>query len=143
METKWPAKTLSEEAFQNHVLGFWRHATWVAKKTLRGEVRAAVRWSHVELREHAYALLAEEAQLEGRAARPEARQAERWLTTARLGQTAHSTGPDQRLMALALLQEIALFEDVSRVVASRRGFVAPDHSALAGWLRTELSRLGS
>lgn len=143
LATPWPAHPLSAEEFANHVAGFWRHAVWVGKKILRGELRAAVRWSQVELREHTYALLAEEARLEGRAPRPEARQAERWLSGSRLSQTARPIGPEARMMAAAMLAEIDLFQDVTGKVTAQRGFGAPDHSAVARWLREELARIAS
>lgn len=137
----WPEPDFTAEDFQRHVAAFWRHAVWVAKKTLRGELRAALRWSQVELREHTYALLTEEARLEGCTPRPEARKAEQWLKARRLQQTAIVTGTDQAQLARALLAEITLFEEVSASVASRRGFVLPDYSAVAAWLRAELAKL--
>lgn len=137
----WPEETFSADDFQYHAAAFWRHAVWVARKILRGELRAAVRWQHVELREHAYALLEEEARLAGRAPRPEARQAEKWLDETRLRQTAATTGPDQQSMARALLAEMTLFREVSRNVAERRGFVLRDYSAIETWLRTELGKV--
>lgn len=135
----WPETGFSEEDFRHHVAGFWRHAVWVAKKILRGELRAALRWSQVELREHAYALLEEEARLDGRVPRPEARQAERWLADSRLAQTRLPIGPEKSLLAAALLAEMALFSEISRNVASRRGFAVPDHAAVEAWLRKELA----
>lgn len=137
----WPEPDFTAEDFQRHVAAFWRHAVWVGKKILRGELRAALRWSHIELREHSHVLLAEEARLAGRAPRPEARKAEHWLDERRLAQTAIETGTDQRSLARALLAEIALFEEVGRSVAQARGFTTPDHSAVAAWLRAELAKL--
>ena len=134
-------EVLSTECFLFHSAAFWRHAVWVAKKILRGELRAALRWLHVELREHTYAVLAEEARLAGRAPRPEARKAEQWLDARRLAQTDIVTGTDQRGLARALLAEITLFEEVSASVAAGRGFKLPDYSAVASWLRTELTIL--
>jgi len=136
----WPEKIFSAEDFQHHAAAFWRHAVWVAKKILRGEMRAALRWQHVELREHVQALLAEEARLAGRTPRPEARQAEKWLNETRLRQTAVTTGPEPQMMARALLAEITLFEEVCRSVAASRGFLMPDYSAIAKWLRTKLAQ---
>ncbi|MBI2497292.1 MAG: hypothetical protein HYV75_05015 [Opitutae bacterium] len=137
----WPEPEFSAGDFAGHVAAFWRHATWVARKTLRGELRAAVRWQHVELREHLYALLAEEARLAGRAPRPEARQAEQWLDAARRRQTEAPTGPDRRLLARALLADIALFREVSDRVAARRGFARPADRDIADWLRAELGKI--
>ncbi len=136
----WPEVSFSAEDFQHHAAAFWRHAVWVAKKILRGELRAAVRWLHVELREHVLALVAEEAKLEGRRPRPEARRAEQWLNGTRLRQTAITTGPDRQVMVRALLDEMKLFRDVSRSVAERRGFKLPDYGAVESWLRTELEK---
>lgn len=137
----WPEPGFTADDFLFHMTGFWRHAVWVTKKIRRGELRAAQRWSHVELREHTYALLADEARLEGGAPRPEARQAERWLGETRLRQTAALTGVTQRELARALLAEITLFEEVSRSVAAQRGFKSADHSAVAAWLRAELAKI--
>ena len=137
----WPVSGFATEDFQHHAAAFWRHAVWVAKKILRGELRAALRWSQVELREHTYILLAEEARLEGRSPRPEARKAEQWLNARRLQQTAIVTGIEQALLARALLAELDLFVEVSASVASRRGFALPDYTAVEAWLRTELAKL--
>jgi len=137
----WPVASFTAEVYLENLSGFWRHAVWVYKKIMRGEVRAALRWYHAELIERRQALLAEEARLAGRPARPEARKAEKWLDTRRLEQTAIETSPDQRVLARALLAEIALFEEVSRSVAQTRGFNPPDYTAVAAWLRTELCRL--
>lgn len=137
----WPVPGFTAENFQHHAAAFWRHAVWVAKKILRGELRAALRWSQVELREHSYAMLAEEARLEGRTPRPEARKAEQWLAARRLQQTAIETGIDQRSLARALLAELDLFVEVSASVAARRGWTVPDYRAVEAWLRTELAKI--
>jgi hypothetical protein len=141
LEVPWPDSEFSVKDFQHHVTAFWRHAVWVAKKIFRGELRAAMRWSQVELREHTYALLAEEARLEGRSPRPEARQAEQWLGADRLQQTATPTGPEQAQLAAALLAELALFQEVTQSIAARRKFAVPDHTAVAQWLATELAKV--
>lgn len=135
----WPEPGFSSGDLDRHVAAFWRHAVWVAKKTLRGELRAAVRWQHVELREHLYALLAEEARLEGRTPRPEARAAEQWLDAARLGQTDTGSGPRRDALARALLAEMTLFREVSDRVAARHGFARPGAAELEAWLRAELA----
>lgn len=137
----WSRPGFSAGDFDRHVAAFWRHAVWVAKKIIRGELRAALRWKHVELREHLFALLAEEARLAGRNPRPEARQAELWLDSTRLQQTVIETGPKQTVLARALLAEIALFREVSDHVAVRRGFPRSDCAAIEKWLRAELGRL--
>ena len=137
----WPEPEFTAADFEQQVAAFWRHAVWVAKKTLRGELRAALRWHHVELREHLYALLAEEARLAGRAPRPEARQAEQWLDRARLQQTSLASGPDQGLLARALLAELALFREVSERVAAARGWARPDRAAVEAWLRAALGKI--
>lgn len=141
LQNDWPVKTLTIELYQENLNGFWRHAVWVYKKVMRGELRAALRWMHIELTDRRLALLAEEARLVGKTARPEARKAEQWLDARRLEQTAIATSPDQLVLAKALLAEISLFEEVSRSVAASHGFVLPDHSQVAGWLRAELQNL--
>lgn len=143
LATPWPVPGFTAEDFQRHAAAFWRHAVWVVKKILRGELRAALRWLQVELREHTYALLAEEARLEGRTPRPEARKAEQWLDERRLKQTAIITGIDQSGLARALLAEIDLFVEVSASVASRRGFALPDYRAVEAWLRAELAKVAA
>jgi hypothetical protein len=143
LQVPWQDAQFSSEDFRHHVAAFWRHAVWVAKKILRGELRAAMRWSQVELREHTYALLAEEARLEGRTPRPEARKAEQWLGAGRLQQTAMPTGPERAQLAAALLAELVLFQDLTQSVASRRQFTIPDHTAVAQWLTAELAKVVS
>jgi len=140
LEVPWPEPVFPPEDFARHTAAFWRHAVWVAKKIRRGEGRTALRWFHVELREHTYALLAEEARLEGRAPRAEARQAERWLGEIRLRQTATLTGVTQRELAGAMLAELTLFREVTASVAARRGWTVPDYTAVEAWLRTELAQ---
>lgn len=135
----WPETGFTADDFLFHAAGFWRHAVWAAKKIRRGELLAAQRWAHVELREHTFALLAEEARLEGRAPRAEARQAERWLGEARLRQTAALTGTTPRALAGALLAELTLFREVTASVAAHRGWPVPDYAAVEAWLRTELA----
>ncbi len=134
----WPEAIFSASDFQFHVSGFWRQAVWVAKKIRRGEGRAALRGFHVELREHTYALLAEEARLAGRAPRPEGRKAEHWLDGRRREQTAVVTAPGQRELAAALRAELELFGEATATVARARGWLAPDHGAMEAWLRAEL-----
>lgn len=137
----WPEPEFTAGDFDRHTAAFWRHAVWVAKKTLRGELRAAQRWQQVEMREHLYALLAEEARQAGRPPRPEARQAEQWLGAARLRQTEHPVGPDPRLLARALLAELALFREVSAGMAARQGWKQTADPALEAWLRAELGKV--
>lgn len=98
-------------------------------------------WLHKLVIEHVYALLEEEAWLADRVARPEALKAEKWLDARRLEQTAVETSTDQRVLARSLLTQISLFEEVCQSVAESRGFVLPDYSAVATWLRQELTKL--
>lgn len=141
MTMDWPTVQLSAQDFEFHIAAFWRHAVWVGKKTLRGEVRAALRWSQVEQMKHVTVLLEEEARLAGRSPRPELRQAERWLEPRRLVQTATALGADKQVLSRAQLEVLTLFEEVSGVVATQRGFPLPDYSAVAAWLRAELTKL--
>lgn len=141
LSVPWPVPDFTAENFQHHAAAFWRHAVWVAKKIKRGELRAALRWSQFELREHSYALLAEEARLAGRTPRPEARKAEQWLDARRLQQTAIETSIEQAQLARALLAEMDLFVEVSASVAARRGWAVPDYRAVEAWLRTELDKI--
>ncbi|MFZ5496724.1 MAG: hypothetical protein ACOZE5_15500 [Verrucomicrobiota bacterium] len=141
LKVQWPETVLAATDFEFCTGAFWRHAVWVCKKVARGESRAALRWNQVEAMEHLYALLAEEARLAGRPARPEARKAEQWLDARRLRQTDITTSLEQKVLARALLAEIELFEEVSRSVAQARGFALADHSAVAAWLRAELGKI--
>ncbi len=141
LNVAWAGQDFLRSDYESHVSGFWRHAVWVEKKIARGELRAALRWYNVESVRHRWSLLEEEARLAGRSPRPEARKAERWLDARRLAQTAIETNLDQRVLARALLAEISLFEEVSRSVATGRGFPLRDHSAVAAWLRAELNKL--
>jgi len=127
--------------FNKHLAAFWQKTVWVTKKISRPEPRSAMHWLHKLITDHVYAMLAEEARLAGRAARPEARKAEQWLDAKRLGQTAIETGTDPRVLAKALLGEMALFEEVCRSVATSRSFALPDYSTVAAWLRAELAKL--
>jgi predicted nucleotidyltransferase len=141
LQIPWPDCGLEEPAFQTHIGAFWQKSVWISKKIARPEPRSAMHWFHMLVTCHVYPMLAEEARLAGRSPRPEARKAEQWLDARRLVQTAIATSPDQRVLAKALLTEISLFEEVSRSVAECRGFVLPDHSQVAGWLRIELLKL--
>lgn len=141
LKTSWPDEKISQEVYARHVSAFWVKAVWVFKKVARPEPRSAVLWMHALVREHLYALLAEEARLAGRPARSEARKAEQWLDERRLVQTDIAVNLDQRALARALLAQIDLFEEVSRSVALARGFAPPDDTAVAAWLRSELTPL--
>ena len=141
LEVAWPLPEFLQDDFQDHMAAFWRHAVWVFKKIMRGELRASQRWLHLELREHVYSLLLEEARLAGRRPRPEARKAEQWLDETRLRQTAITTGPDQAILARALMAELTLFREVSASVAASRGFALVDYSAVEAWLRSELAKI--
>ncbi len=139
----WPAKAMSAEEFERHVGAFWQKAVWVFKKIARPEPRSAMHWMHMLVVGHVYTILAEEARLNERYSRPEARKAERWLDDRRLRQTAITTSTDQQVLTRALLAELDLFEEASRSVANSRGFILADYSAVAGWMRTELTKLTS
>jgi hypothetical protein len=141
LQVPWPELEFSSGDFAFHAAAFWRHATWVQKKISRGEVRAALRWDQLEVVEHLYAMLQEEARLAGRSPRPEARKAEQWLDARRLAQTDITTSLDRKVLARALLAQIELFEEVSRSVATARGFRLRDYSGVAGWLRAELGKV--
>jgi len=141
LKIHWQGNQISAMEFDRHVSAFWQKAVWVVKKIVRPEPRSAIHWLHKLLVDHVYTLLAEEARLAGRAARPEARKAEKWLDARRLAQTEIETSLDQRVLARALLSQMTLFEEVCRSVADSRNFALPDYSAVAGWLRQELTKL--
>ena len=141
LEFAWPEAGLTAAEFAWHTAAFWQKAVWVFKKIARPEPRSAMHWLHLLVVNHVYVLLAEEARLAGRTPRPEARKAEQWLDDARLQQTAIATGPEQRVLARALLAELTLFREVAQSVAARRGFTLPDYSAVETWLRAELAKV--
>lgn len=149
LKTPWlEQKMISSEDFAQATSAFWRHAVWLLKKIARGELRAAARWYTLEMFDHVYVLLAEEARLAGRGEGQQirfgdipARKAERWLDAARLLQTEITTAPNQQVMARALEAAIDLFQELSANVAAQRGFTPKDYSAVEGWLRAELAKL--
>lgn len=141
LDVPWTIRRMSADEFTRHVAAFWQKAVWLTKKIVRPEPRSAMHWLHRLVIEHVYALLVEEARLAGCPARPEARKAEKWLNPRRLSQTAIETGTDQRVLAQALLSQILLFEEVCQSVAGSRGWVTPDYSAVAAWIRQELTKL--
>jgi hypothetical protein len=141
LQTPWPPCRMSVEEFEDHVAAFWQKSVWVAKKIARPEPRSAMHWLHKLIVEHSYSLLEEEAWLAGRTARPEALKAEKWLDDRRLKQTDLTTSLDQRILAHGLLREIALFEEVSLVIAQARGFPAPQYKPVCAWLRSELAKI--
>lgn len=131
-ETPWPA--LDEARFQALCGAFWAGAVWVAKKILRGELRAAQRELHRTLVEHTWLLLEYETRGTGGRARPEARHAERWLAAPRLAATVFASAADETALKRALADVTALFEDTAAQLAAARGWTVPDHAALKAWL---------
>lgn len=138
---RWTVPALAPERFEAHVAAFWPLAVWLAKRIGRAETRAANLWHGKLLLEQVYPLLAEEARLAGRAARPEARKAERWLDDERLRQTAIAPGWLPAEQARALLATVDVFAAAARSVAAARGFSPDPHAEIERWLRTELGRL--
>lgn len=141
LDIPWADPGLSLVEFGGHIEAFWQKSVWIGKMIIRPEPRSAMHWLHILVTEHTYALLAEEARIAGRVARPEARKAEQWLDARRLQQTDIVTSVDQKVLARALLSEIALFEEVSESVATSRGFKLPERTAVAAWLRGELGKI--
>lgn len=139
--TAWPATEMSAEQFAGHVGAFWPQAVWLAKRIARGETRSAVLWHGRLMLEHVYPLLAEEARLQGRTARPEARKAEQWLSSERLAQTAIAPGIERRSQARALQDTIEVCNAAARAVAAQRGFAVEPHAEVEKWLRAELARI--
>ena len=149
LKMPWLERTMISAAdFVQASSAFWRHAVWLLKKIARGELRAAARWYTLEMFDHVYVLLAEEARLAGRGEGRQirfgdipARKAEQWLNAARLRQTEITTAPNQKIMAVALEAAIDLFQELSASVAKQRGFARPDCAAVEAWLRAELAKL--
>lgn len=141
LKIRWPVPALAPERFAAHVESFWPLAVWLAKRMARGESRAASLWHGKLLLEQVYPLLAEEARLAGRPARPEARKAERWLDAERLRQTALVPGWAPGEQARALLATIDVFTAVVRSIATARGFAPMPHAEVERWLRAELGKI--
>lgn len=141
LQTLWPHQEFSAAEFDRHTTAFWSKAVWIFKKIARPEPRSAMHWLHLLVVQHVYPLLAEEARLQGRKPRSEARKAEQWLDARRLNQTGIETGPDQRQLARALLNELTLFQEVTQSIAARRGFVITHHAAIETWLLTQLAKV--
>jgi hypothetical protein len=141
LKHNWPEVELELTEFNQHVTSFWQKSVWILKKIIRPEPRSAMHWLHLLMVRDVYALLQEEARLAGRRPRPEARKAEQWLDGTRLRQTAITTGPDQRMLANALLAEMTLFSELSVCVATSRGFHVPDYSEVKTWIHTQLAKV--
>lgn len=132
----WPP--LREEDFHARVAAFWAAAVWTAKKTLRGEYRAAQRELHRTLAEHLFALLEEEARAAGVRARPEARRAETWLAPERLRETALVSAPERTALATSLRAMAAHFDATADRLAASQGWSVPDHAAARAWVQSQL-----
>lgn len=141
LQVSWPILRMRPADFNRHVGAFWQKAVWVMKKIARPESRSAMHWMHKMIVEHVYALLEEEAWLAGRISRPEALKAEKWLDARRLAQTAIATDLGQKRLAMTLLSQVDLFEEVSASIARTRGFIMRDHAAVSIWLKSELGKI--
>ncbi len=130
----WPDAELTADDYARVVSGYWRHLVWVAKKAARGESLAAQRWHFVHGRDHLWRLLAEDARLAGREARPEARYAETWLLPEDLALMRRPWPADSGPLSARLREEIGLFQRVAARVARMRGFVLNPHEDLVRWL---------
>ena len=139
----WPETGMEEGEFVRHHAAFWQKAVSILKKIARQELRSAMHLQHLVMVEHVYPLLREEARLEGRAARGEARKAEHWLSEERRRQTAMATVAEPAVLAGTLNAQMTLFQAVSASVAARRGFPTPADAEVGGWLRAECARLAA
>ncbi|HVZ65713.1 MAG TPA: aminoglycoside 6-adenylyltransferase [Lacunisphaera sp.] len=138
LASSWPAAGIQENDFEFHCAGFWRHAVWTAKKLMRGELRASARWFYVEMRDHLWAVLEMDAELDGRRPRPEARQAEHWLAADKLRQTGTAVASDKAVLSQALLGDMELFKQTSMSVANRCGFHLQAYDEIYTWLCANL-----
>jgi hypothetical protein len=137
----WPELALSADEFAQHTAAFWTKAVWVCKKIARPELRSAMHWLNLLMVNYVYVLLAEEARLAGRAPRPEARKAEKWLDPKRLHQTAIAIKPEPAALAHVLRTEIDLFLEVSTIIAEKRNFTLKDYDPVQTWLKVELEKI--
>lgn len=135
----WPR--LDENGFHEVCAAFWAAAVWTAKKLARGELHAAQRHFHISLTESLWRLLEEEARDQSSPARPEARRAERWLAPERVGQAGFATAPEGDAMWRALVEATVAFDAVAAALASQRGWVYRDFSAVRTWLRGQTTGL--
>lgn len=140
LSVEWPVPGMTAVRFQELQAEFWPRAVWLVKKIARGENRSAVLWLAKLNLEVVYPLLQEEARLQGRVPRPEARKAEQWLDEKRLVQTVFAAGPEPQQLAGSLLGLMGLFKDVSRSVAARLNYRLSDTSELEEWLKGELAK---
>lgn len=140
LSVEWPVPGMTAVRFQELQAEFWPRAVWLMKKIARGENRSAVLWLAKLNLEVVYPLLQEEARLQGRVSRPEARKAEQWLDDNRLAQTNFAVVPESRQLAGSLLGLMDLFKDVSRSVATRLNYRLSDTSELEEWLKGELAK---
>jgi len=130
--TARPAMT--EREFRELCGAFWTQAVWAAKKTARGEFRAAQRCIHGQLVERCLRMLQEEALLGGRAAFPEGRRAELWLTGDQMEATAFGTAPARAPLVEALGRAADSFARSSAAVAERNGWRHDGHAQVRAWL---------
>lgn len=140
LSVEWPVPAMTAARFQELQTEFWPRAVWLMKKIARGENRSAVLWLAKLNLEVVYPLLQEEARLQGRVSRPEARKAEQWLDEKRLAQTVFSAVPEQSQLAVSLLSLIELFNDVSHSVATQFAYRKSDTPKVEAWLRAKLTR---
>lgn len=127
----WPE--FDEQRFHAICAAYWTSLVWVTKKTIRGELRTAQREFHRQLAEQVWLLLEQEARHQQGFARPEARHAERWLSSSRVAGTALATATDAATLKAALKQVHALFEETSGSIARARGWSPSSAPALRDW----------
>lgn len=143
LSVEWPVPGMTAVRFQELQAEFWPRAVWLMKKIARGENRSAVLWLAKLNLEVVYPLLQEEARLQGRVPRPEARKAEQWLNDKRLAQTDFAAVPEPQQLADSLLGLMDLFKDVSRSVAAHLNYLQYDATKVETWLRRQLAKLAA
>jgi hypothetical protein len=124
----------SEAEFNQWCGEFWSQLVWVAKKTARGEYRAAQRGIHEHLLENALRMLEQEALMGGLKAFPLGRRAELWLTPEQLRATDISSRPERAALLAALGQISDGFSKSSAAVSGKRGWKPRDYNAIRVWL---------
>jgi hypothetical protein len=131
--------SLTETEFQALCGEFWTQLVWAAKKTARGEFRAAQRAVHLHLIENSLRVFQEEALLEGGQAHPFGRRAERWLREDQLSDTGTGTAPDRATLMMVVARLADAFERSSTLVARRKNWSVRGHADVRRWL-SEMSK---
>lgn len=121
---------LTQKEFAELSDQFWTQTVWIAKKIVRGELRAAERGIQLVLLDSAFKVLQEEGRLGGKTAKDRWRRAELWLSPERLTETAIPLYPERSVLTPALTRAIDLFESSAAEVAKAHHWPQADRSGI-------------